>query len=203
MSKHNRKTGSARVLTSDECWSLMREKEDKKKKEAEEKEKRKEERENKRQEREEEKKQKAEERARKVEEREKKRKELEEQKAQKAAEKARKTAEKAQKVAEKAVLRSQKTATKRRNENSDPTTSESVDDEAVTGPDPNNRPLRKRPRVSVDSHIYSDLCCVCFGSYGDDDGTGREWLQCPCGRWIHQDCVVPSGSKDNKLCPIC
>ena len=23
----------------------------------------------------------------------------------------------------------------------------------------------------------------------DDAGTGRDWLECTCGRWIHEECV--------------
>ena len=30
---------------------------------------------------------------------------------------------------------------------------------------------------------------VCFGSYEEGEGTVREWLQCSCDRWIHQDCI--------------
>ncbi len=56
------KTSSARVLTSDECWSLYKMKEEKKKCEAEEKEKRKQERERKKREIEIEQRRKAEER---------------------------------------------------------------------------------------------------------------------------------------------
>ncbi len=74
------KTGSARVLTSDECWSLYKVKEEKKKCEAEEKKKRKQERERKKREKEIEQRRKAEERIRQTEEKEKKRKQAEEEK---------------------------------------------------------------------------------------------------------------------------
>ena len=37
--------------------------------------------------------------------------------------------------------------------------------------------------------IDPNVRCTCFGSYDDDAGTGREWLQCQCGRWMHEDCV--------------
>ena len=30
---------------------------------------------------------------------------------------------------------------------------------------------------------------MCFGMYADDAGTGREWLECRCSRWIHEDCI--------------
>ena len=32
----------------------------------------------------------------------------------------------------------------------------------------------------VDSSVFTDLCCVCFGSYQEDAGTERQWLQCNC-----------------------
>ena len=37
---------------------------------------------------------------------------------------------------------------------------------------------KKRPRVN--SAVFMDLCCVCFGSYREDTGTERQWLQCKC-----------------------
>ena len=37
---------------------------------------------------------------------------------------------------------------------------------------------KKRPRVN--SAVFTDLCCVCFGSYREDIGTERQWLQCKC-----------------------
>ena len=39
----------------------------------------------------------------------------------------------------------------------------------------------------VDSSVFTDLCCVCFGSYQEDAGTERQWLQCNCQRWIHEE----------------
>ena len=38
--------------------------------------------------------------------------------------------------------------------------------------------LEKRPRVN--SAVFTDLCCVSFGSYREDTGTERQWLQCKC-----------------------
>jgi len=49
------------------------------------------------------------------------------------------------------------------------------------------------------------LCCTCFGLFGDDLGTEREWLRCKCGRWIHEDCIDEddvNGDATN-LCPLC
>ena len=46
-----------------------------------------------------------------------------------------------------------------------------------------------KKRSRVDSSVFTDLCCVCFGSYQEDAGTERQWLQCNCQRWIHEDCI--------------
>ena len=58
--------------------------------------------------------------------------------------------------------------------------------------------LSKRAKLTVDNAIFTDLCCVYFGSYEEDEGTGRE---CSCDRWIHQDCILANNS--NKLCHFC
>ncbi len=69
-----------------------------------------------------------------------------------------------------------------------------------------NRSIRKKTRLDKDETIHDNLCCVCYGSFDEDIGTGREWLQCSCKRWIHEDCIDTNdtdGSIDNKLCPLC
>ena len=30
----------------------------------------------------------------------------------------------------------------------------------------------------MNSAVFTDFCCVCFGSYQEDTGTERQWLQC-------------------------
>ena len=47
----------------------------------------------------------------------------------------------------------------------------------------------KRSKSNADEEIDVNRCCACFGMYADDAGTGREWLQCRCSRWIHEDCI--------------
>ena len=47
----------------------------------------------------------------------------------------------------------------------------------------------KRSKNSADDEIDVNRCNVCFGVYADDAGTGREWLQCQCSKWIHEDCI--------------
>ena len=46
---------------------------------------------------------------------------------------------------------------------------------------------------------------MCFGSYDDDLDTTREWLQCKCDRWIHEDCIDEEVCVliEGKLCPLC
>ncbi len=45
-------------------------------------------------------------------------------------------------------------------------------------------------KVTMDSSIFIDLCCVCFSSFEEDEGRGREWLQCICSRWSYQTPMV-------------
>ena len=35
-------------------------------------------------------------------------------------------------------------------------------------------------------------CSECLGTYSEDMviGNGAEWIECGCGQWIHEDCVV-------------
>ncbi len=46
-------------------------------------------------------------------------------------------------------------------------------------------------------------CPFCFEPYCQD---GQEWLECACGRWIHEQCIeeviVDSGSQE-RFCPYC
>ena len=66
------------------------------------------------------------------------------------------------------------------------------------------RPPAKAPCVSDD--IDTEECCACFGQYSDDIGTGREWLECACGRWVHEDSVeniVHDTNGKEMLCPLC
>lgn len=179
------KTGHARVLTSVECLAMLKEKEEKKRLEAEEKEKRREERLLKRKQKEEAQ-LKKEEKIWKAAEREEKRKRMEEEKVHKATERAKKLAAKSKAVANKQAP-----------ENTKRSAPQGSSDSA------NGRSVRKKLRLDVDTDIYTDLCCVCFGSFEEDEGTGRNWLKCSCERWIHEDCVVANSSDSDKLCPIC
>ena len=173
------KTGRARVLTSTECLRLLKEKEEKKKQVELEKERRKQERKLKKQQKEEEQKRKADEKARKATERQA-------LKAKKEAAKAEREAARIEKAKNKVQNIPFKAGTKRC----------SVGEPRVT---------RKKARGDMDATVESDLCCVCFGSYQEDIDTGREWLQCSCNRWIHEDCVDNEDLDESsgRLCPLC
>ena len=61
----------------------------------------------------------------------------------------------------------------------------------------------KKKRLN-DENTLSDMCCVCLGRYADDAGTDREWIQCKCSRWLHEDCVdFQDSSPNGSLCPLC
>ena len=69
----------------------------------------------------------------------------------------------------------------------------------------NVRSNAKRLKHSVDDEIDVNRCCVCFGMYADDAGTGREWLECRCSRWIHEDCIDNDDVDIEQciFCPLC
>ena len=139
--------------------ALLEEKEEKKRKEREEKEQRKLTRELNKKKREEEQKRKAEERAKKA--------------AEKQAENKKKEAEKQQKRQLNKLIKSQDKVVlalvaRARDSAQDST-------------------RQKAPKLSSHDNIYPNTCCACFGLYEDDVGTGCEWLQCCCSRWIHED----------------
>ena len=69
-------------------------------------------------------------------------------------------------------------------------------------------PLDSRERKSdVTSMNQSIPTCAAFVlvSYDKDINTGREWLQCSCGRWIHEDCIdeVVIDNSSGKVSPLC
>ena len=41
---------------------------------------------------------------------------------------------------------------------------------------------------SVATVVAENVCCVCFQMCeGDKEDT--DWIQCVCGRWLHEDCI--------------
>ena len=53
----------------------------------------------------------------------------------------------------------------------------------------------------MDGTVESDPCCVWFG-YHEDIDTGREWLQCSCNRWIHENCNEDLDESSGRPCPL-
>ena len=157
-----------------ECLSILKEKEEKKRRDLEEKEKRKKERWMKKKQKEEDQKRKEEEKVRKATEREEKRRRMEDEKIRRAAE--RETLK-----AKKFAARAKRTANIAASATSDESHAAGNAQESISS-DASTRPVRKKRRLNVDSEIYTDLCCVCFGSFKEDEGTGREWLKCDCGK---------------------
>ena len=62
--------------------------------------------------------------------------------------------------------------------------------------------LVRRNQRTVPMMKLMSRCYVCFGVYADDAGTGREWLQCQCSRWIHEDCI-DDDDVDIEQCVVC
>ena len=129
-------------------------------------------------------------------EREAKKKEKEEEKRRKAGEKAKEKAKKAEgnvrgpaaKTASKKAVTTTRAA-KRKNEAAEP--------------------LAKRAKYSEEEvEVDCNTCSICFGSYEEDllSGGGDEWLQCTCGKWVHEECVedCEADSDGNpRFCPSC
>ena len=140
---------------------------------------------------EEEQKRKAEERARKLAEREVEKARKETEKAEKAKEKAEKAKEKAEKAKEKTEKAPERAGAKRKAD-------------SVTSERGCQHPKRKRLLGDMDESINTEVCCVCFGTYLEDVDTDRQWLECNCTRWIHEDCIEDEDvDGSGKLCPLC
>ena len=124
--------------------------------------------------------------------------------AKKAAEKAKRDAEKALKAQEKATEKARKAA-----ENKQQAGVSSRKTRAATSGSSQSTSLTTKPKAKtprLDESIDTEECCACFGQYSDDIVTGREWLECACGRWVHEDCVeniVYDTNGKEKLCPLC
>ena len=188
-SAKTRAVTGARVLTSATCLAIIKEKEMKKQREMEEKEERKKRREEKKRQREDEKRKKAEERALKAKEKIRKAKERE-QRAHKAMEQSRKRAD--------LELQSCSQST---NRDTDPA-------QSSTAQHPRGKRCSAAKRARLEDNISSDSCCVCFQAFAEDveEGTGAEWVQCTCTRWLHEDCILDSiidSSGKERLCPFC
>ena len=193
----------ARVLTSDDCWKIIQEKENQKKVEFEKKERRKKEREEKRR-------QKVEEMKRKQEKKEEEKRKREEAKKRKEEENVRKKQKKVMKEKEKRKRDTESqvviTGSKRKRSNnlSEQSSSGISEEESSEG-----RSLRRRVSVSTIDDTMNETCskncCVCDRSMDDDieEGEDAEWTQCSCKRWIHEDCIIETDKYSKQLCPYC
>ena len=165
-----------RVLTSSEGLAILKEKEDKKQREIEEKQKRKDEREQKKKEKEELAKKKAEERAKKA-------------SSQKRAPK------------RGATSRPKSQSKKSKPDSNLPTVSTSVASTAsahlattstsTTTVHSATASTSTASTYSATAPINTGECCECLETYEDDVrfGRGEEWVECACGRWIHEKCI--------------
>ena len=61
---------------------------------------------------------------------------------------------------------------------------------------PNESKRARQREVRAGEHsaggaIDMNTCYICFGIYEDvREGTGRDWRECVCRRWVHEDCIV-------------
>ena len=73
--------------------------------------------------------------------------------------------------------------------------------------EPSEPPILEKPKIKDSSvELNHNQCCVCFGAFDEDLGTGREWLQCSCTRWLQEGCVeevVVDSSGQERGCPLC
>ncbi len=155
----------ARVLTSTECFAIIKEQEQKKKQKEEEKIRRKKEREEKKQQRLEEQQKKTEQKAKRV-------KEMARKAEEKLREKERKRVEKEQKQKEKAEQRGK------------PKNAESGNHKRTL----RSRCVQEDHSTRLDDVIESNKCCVCYEEYEEEEE--MEWVQCPCSRWLHEECII-------------
>lgn len=195
------KTGHARVLTSAECLEVLEEKKRKKEQEAEEKEERKKERERKKAEREELLEKKKKERL----ERQEERKEAALKKKQAVAAKKQATAAKKQAGKLATVTRSARGRTKVvPARGCTPTDSSTTEGNSASGP---SSPIPAAQDLTLEAED-PDLeevweCAFCFGCYQED---GTDWVECGCGRWVHEQCmeeVLLDSNGDERFCPFC
>lgn len=133
-------------------------------------------------------------------ERELKKKQKEEEQKLKAAEKAKRAAEREEARAKREAAKAAKEAARVAKDK----------EKSLSGTkrkcpsDPRSTRGSKKSRSDTEAGEDADHCCVCFGSYQEDIDTGREWIQCTCNRWLHEDCVSDEDIDVNgKLCPLC
>ena len=130
-----------------------------------------------------------------------------EARAKKAEERARKEEEKAKRAEEKAKERALKTEerSKRKTTNkkrAEPATS-SEPSCASSCTEKNEQPRQKNANtvLSRSEDLNSGECCVCFDTYDEDVAleTGRDWVECACQRWLHEELLGCFSTKLHKV----
>ena len=202
-SSASKRVSGARILTSAQCLNMIQEREEKKKKLLEEKEKRKIEREQKKVEREAAAKKKAEEKAKKAELAAKQR----ESKSKKRQTSALNLATKKTKTVDNFSAASSSTSVDDRSKSAScmPSRLATLRSRESSVPKSRARVLNRSPNAE---NIDTNQCCVCLGTFQEDEelGTGLEWVECACKRWLHEVCVsdIEINSDDKELlCPFC
>ena len=196
-----KRVSGARILTGAQCLNMIQEREEKKKKLLEEKEKRKLEREQKRAEREAAAKKRAEEKAKKAELAAKQR----EARSKKRQKPALNVATKKQKMAENSAAPSSSSRVDGLSKSTNCTSSRQT---TLRSRESNllNAKAKIDGRSPDAENIDINQCCVCFGTFQEDQelGTGFEWVECACKRWLHEICIsdieINSDGKE-LLCP--
>ena len=131
---------------------------------------------------------------------EKKRKEREEVKKRKEEEQRKKAEERARKQEQRAKEKAQKEAQRAKKGKEKQTATVGT----KRGPSTRFTRPSKSPRMEISSS-NDNKCCVCFVAY-DDDQSGKDWVACACGRWLHEDCAddcVLDSDGNECLCFVC
>ena len=188
-----------RVLTSAEGLAILREKEDKKKKEIEEKERRKRERLEKKKEKEELAKKKAEEKSKKA----------------SLPRQSKRSSKRPAASRSSNQVESTSSLLSGPSHNSTTTTSEvGTSLSVVTMHDTVMHTTELNSTSSTATVAPAGLndqdceCCECFGTFEEDIilGNEAEWAQCGCGRWLHADCINETAMDENgkpRMCSNC
>ena len=115
-----------------------------------------------------------------------------EERARKAEEKER---ERERKKAEKEQREKEKAEKRGRAKNTGGSTSK---------PSLRSKSCQKDQQPTMDDVIEPNRCCVCYEDYVQEED--MEWVQCPCSRWLHEDCIIDTlvdSSGKEWLCPSC
>ena len=131
---------------------------------------------------------------------EKRKKEREEAKKRKEEEQKKKADERAKKREEKAKAKAEKEAEKGKGKQSRSVGTKRSQVARSTRPAKSHR-LAPNPT----SQINASECCVCFVTY-DNDQSGKDWVACACGQWLHEDCTdncITDSDGNERLSFIC